>query len=169
MTTKADFTPDEWDRLLQAPVAAGFYVMLADPDFVGILRELKALSRSFEKLTVPPEAEDLIGSLVADLRAMSGRREHLPGSEDFTEGGPGEIRVRLLADLRALGPILAARTTPEEAAGFGRWLYGIGLAVAGASREGGFLGIGGVRISEKEKVALKELADALGVSVSTVV
>lgn len=166
MTTKADFTPDEWDRLLQAPVAAGFSVMLADPDFIGILRELKALSRAFERLTVSPGAENLIESVAADLREMSERREHLPGSEDFIEGGPGEIRVRLLADLRALGPILAARTTPEEASGFGRWLYGIGLAVAGASREGGFLGIGGARVSEKEKTALRELADALGVSVS---
>ncbi|MDD4254677.1 MAG: hypothetical protein PHP59_04790 [Methanofollis sp.] len=162
MATKADFSTGEWGRLLQAPVAAGFSVMLADPDFTGILRELKALSRAFDRLEVPHEAEELVGSLVADLRAMSERKEHLPGSEDFTEGRPEEIRVRILEDLRGIGPILAARATPGEAAGFREWLIGIGRAVAEASREGGFLGIGGARVSEKEKAALRELAEVLG-------
>ncbi|WP_067047028.1 hypothetical protein [Methanofollis ethanolicus] len=164
MTTKADFTTAEWGRLLQAPVAAGFSVMLADPDFTGILRELKALSRAFDRLDVPPEAKELVGSLVADLREMSERKEHLPGSEDFTEGRPEEIRARILEGLRGIGPILAARTTPGEAAGFRKWLLGIGHAVAEASREGGFLGIGGARVSEKEKAALRELAEVLEVS-----
>jgi hypothetical protein len=163
MTTKEDFTTDEWKRLLQAPVAAGFSVMLADPDFTGILRELKALSRAFEKLDVPLEAAELVGSLVADLKAMSERKEHLPGSEDFTEGRPQEIRARILENLRGIGPLLAARTPPAEAAGFRRWLLGIGLAVAEASREGGFFGIGGARVSEKEKAALRELAGVLEV------
>ncbi|WP_298667159.1 hypothetical protein [uncultured Methanofollis sp.] len=163
MTKKADFTTEEWNRLLQAPVAAGFAVMLADPDFTGILRELKALSRAFERLDVPREAEELVGSVVADLRAMSERKEHIPGSEDFTEGRPEEIRVRMLENLRGVVPILAVRTTPGEAMGFRVWLLGIGRAVAEASREGGFFGIGGARVSEKEKAALRELAEALEV------
>lgn len=163
MTTKADFTTDEWNQLLQAPVAAGFSVMLADPDFTGILRELKALSRAFGRLDVPPEAEELVGSLVADLRAMSERKEHLPGSEDFIRGRPEDIRARILDNLRDIGPLLAARAKPAEAAGFRRWLLGIGLAVAEASREGGFFGIGGARVSEKERSALRELAEVLEV------
>lgn len=163
MTTKADFTTEEWNRLLQAPVAAGFSVMLADPDFTGILRELKALSRAFDRLDVPPEAKELIGSLVADLREMSERKERLPGSEDFTEGRPEEIRARILDDLRGIGPILVVRATTAEAEGFREWLLGIGRAVAEASREGGFLGIGGTRVSEKEKAALRELAEVLEV------
>jgi hypothetical protein len=164
MTTKADFATEEWKRLLQAPVAAGFSVMLADPDFTGILRELKALSRAFDRLSVSPEAEELVGSVVADLKEMSERKEHLPGSDDFTEGRPEEIRARILEDLRGVGPILVSRATPGEAEGFRQWLIGIGTAVAEASREGGFFGIGGARVSEKEKAALRDLAEVLGVS-----
>ena len=34
--------------------------------------------------------------------------------------------------------------------------------VAEAAKEGGFLGIGGVRVSEAEQAALREISDALG-------
>jgi len=37
--------------------------------------------------------------------------------------------------------------------------------VAEASSEGGFLGIGGVQVSDKEKATLSEISKALGTSV----
>jgi len=41
------------------------------------------------------------------------------------------------------------------------WLRQISQHVAAASKEGGFLGIGGVRISEAEKATLNEISSAL--------
>ena len=43
------------------------------------------------------------------------------------------------------------------------WLYQVGVRQANASKEGGFLGIGAVRVSEAEQNALAELAHTLGV------
>ena len=58
---------------------------------------------------------------------------------------------------------LLGRKAPGEAEGFKRWLLGAAQRAAEASKEGGFLGIGGVRVSEAEKTALAEVAQALGV------
>jgi hypothetical protein len=60
--------------------------------------------------------------------------------------------------------VLAAKSTPDEAAGFKSWLVGIANKVAEASTEGGFFGIGGERVTQAEKQAIAELATALGSS-----
>ena len=50
---------------------------------------------------------------------------------------------------------------PGDAAAFKGWLRQISQHVAEASKEGGFLGIGGVRVSEAEKATLNEISSAL--------
>ena len=39
MTTKNDFSQDEWKLLLEAPLYAGIAVMAADMNITGLLRE----------------------------------------------------------------------------------------------------------------------------------
>jgi len=46
-------------------------------------------------------------------------------------------------------------------------LQHISQAVAEASTEGGFLGFGGVRVSDAEKATLAEISGALGLKVET--
>ena len=50
---------------------------------------------------------------------------------------------------------------PGDAAAFKDWLRQISQHVADAAKEGGFLGIGGVRVSEAEKATLAEISSAL--------
>ena len=57
----------------------------------------------------------------------------------------------------------AAKATPEESTTYREWLYQVGVRQANASKEGGFLGIGAVRVNEAEQNALTELARTLGV------
>jgi hypothetical protein len=52
-----------------------------------------------------------------------------------------------------------------DADGFKRWLTGLAGRVAEASKEGGFLGIGGTPVSDNETTALSDIGRALGVSV----
>ena len=58
---------------------------------------------------------------------------------------------------------LLGRKAPGEAEGFKGWLLGSAQGVAEAAKEGGVFGIGGVQVSEAEKTALAEVAQALGV------
>ena len=44
------------------------------------------------------------------------------------------------------------------------WLLTVATATAEAGREGGFLGIGAVRVSEQEQAALAALKQALGLA-----
>ena len=45
-----------------------------------------------------------------------------------------------------------------------RWLIGIAQRTAQAAKEGGFLGFGGVQVSETETGAIRDVARALGVA-----
>jgi hypothetical protein len=51
---------------------------------------------------------------------------------------------------------------PGDAPAFKTWLRAISQKVAEASAEGGFLGIGGVQISDAEKATLADISHALG-------
>ena len=58
---------------------------------------------------------------------------------------------------------IASALTPRQrgdASAFKDWLRQISQRVAEASREGGFLGIGGGPVSEAEKATLTEIASA---------
>ena len=52
---------------------------------------------------------------------------------------------------------------PGDAAAFKAWLYSVSRTVAEAASEGGFLGFGGVQISDAERATLDDIAEALGV------
>ena len=54
-----------------------------------------------------------------------------------------------------------ATNSPSDAAAYGRLLVDVATHVAEASKEGGFLGIGGVPVSEAEKATLAEISNAL--------
>jgi len=71
-------------------------------------------------------------------------------------------RDRALAQARRL-----ARTQVHagEAEAFKRWLYSIAQRVADASGEGGLLGIGSEKVSEAERAALVQIAQALRLDV----
>jgi hypothetical protein len=51
---------------------------------------------------------------------------------------------------------------PDDSAAFKDWLRQISQHVAEAAKEGGFLGIGGVLVSDAEKATLAEISSALG-------
>jgi hypothetical protein len=65
-----------------------------------------------------------------------------------------------LDGLRKVNAILAAKA-PEDAPAFRTWLREIAANSADAASEGGFIGFGGVKVSEAEKATLAEIDAAL--------
>jgi hypothetical protein len=53
------------------------------------------------------------------------------------------------------------RHSPSEAQAYKTWLASVAKKVAEASKEGGFLNMGGTLVSSKEEEALKELTQVL--------
>jgi hypothetical protein len=158
VSTKADYTREEWELLLRAPMMAAMAIVAASPSGpIGILKEMFAVGKGF--LT---EAEGttnrLVAAVVADVKA--GSRPSMPAER------PRELAVvkeQALAASRAVATLLGQKA-PGEAEGFKRWLLATARHAAEAAREGGFLGIGGVQVSDAEKAALADVAGALGVT-----
>lgn len=84
----------------------------------------------------------------------------------FSGAKPADVVQRSLENLREVSGILAAKA-PGDAPGFKAWLNTISEKVAEASSEGGFLGIGGVQVSDKEKATLADISKALEMSTSS--
>jgi hypothetical protein len=104
----------------------------------------------------------LIKAVVADFETSEGRSQARDGlKEKFGRSKPAEIKAMCLTTLREVGALISTKA-PEDAAAFKGWLRRISQEVAEASKEGGFLGIGGERVSEAEKATLTEIASALG-------
>ncbi|MGC2221042.1 MAG: hypothetical protein WA624_01040 [Methylocella sp.] len=68
-----------------------------------------------------------------------------------------EIKDRALTDLGRTAAILDAKA-PADAKAFKAWLAHIAQLVAEAASEGGFLGFGGVKVSDTEKATLAEIS-----------
>jgi hypothetical protein len=75
-----------------------------------------------------------------------------------------EARAYALDRVRQAATLVDQKAPAQEARGFKQWLAFLGQKVAEAAKEGGFLGFGGVQVTEEEKTAVSELATALGIS-----
>jgi hypothetical protein len=60
--------------------------------------------------------------------------------------------------------IVAQKASPEEAKAYREMIVGIAGKAADASTEGGFLGFGGVRVSDSEQAFINEVKQAVGVA-----
>jgi hypothetical protein len=162
MATKADFTADEWKKILSSPVLAGVAVTVADPSGLwGLLQEGIASGRALIEAKNNPGANALVKELVDELITSDGRTTARDGVKaELTGKAPEEIRKQALSTLAEVGAILDAKA-PQDAPEFKGWLKHIAEQVAEASSEGGFLGFGGVKVSDKEKATIAEIATAL--------
>ncbi len=161
MTTKADYTEQEWHSLLEAPILTGTYIIISDVSMTALPREVKGMVNAMTTSPVPPAAQDLISDLVVEIQEiddMSGRMEKAASGN----GSGNDPRADVLEQIGESLAVLDVKSTPEEKLAFGGWLMQIAEATAEAGREGGFLGIGSVRVSDKEKAALARLQQLFG-------
>jgi hypothetical protein len=125
------------------------------------LKESFASGNALLTAKTDPGSDALIKAVVADFETAEGRSTARDGlKEKLTGGKPAEIKARCIETLRQAGALVDTKA-PGDAAAFKGWLRQISQHVAEASKEGGFLGIGGVPVSEAEKATLAEISNAL--------
>jgi hypothetical protein len=151
VTRKADFNAEEWSTVVEGPLYAGMRVISADRG--GTLRESLALGRVYQEARATHPGGELLDDLVKSPPAID------PNA--VREAG-GDIAATAAERLRAAMGILEAKATPGEADDYKRFVMTVAQAVAGAHKEGGFLGIGGKQVSDAENRALDEISTALG-------
>jgi hypothetical protein len=166
MANKQSFTPAEWTKVLESMMLAGMAVSAAHPSGLwGTLKEAFASRSALAASKLEPGANELIKAAIADLETREARSAVEEALHKCVAGAkPAEIVQRSLANLAEVSTILDAKA-PGDAAAFKAFLRGISQKVAEASVEGGFLGLGGVKVSDTEKATLGDIAKALGTAV----
>jgi hypothetical protein len=157
MTSKQDFTEDEWVRVRRAPLVAGLAISMADPG--GPIELAKETMASLRTAATPPSQEDLLAAVSDDLKAATEQKQNL--MEGFKVDSAALAGKQVLDELRAVDAIVASKATPEEAAAFRRWLLDAAKAAADAAKEGGFMGFGAEQVSRGEETMLQHLRSAL--------
>jgi hypothetical protein len=156
MTSKQDFTNEEWTRIRRAPLVAGVAISLADPG--GPIEVAKETMASLRAATLPPSQEELLAAVTLEVQALAQQRQNPLG--DFRPTSDQHV----VEELGAVNELVTAKASPQEAAAFRRWLVAAGQAAADAAKEGGFMGFGAEQASAGEQQMLDRVRGALGMT-----
>jgi hypothetical protein len=158
MSDKSSYTSEEWQVLFTAAPMIGMGVSLASPNGpFGVVKEMFAVGMAISETLQAGSSNPLVKAVIDDMKARGTKPERPAGMDN-----PESAKRVVLDTMKRVDAVLAAKSTPDEAAGFKSWLVGIANKVAEASTEGGFFGIGGERVTQAEKQAIAEMASALG-------
>ena len=162
MTTQAAFTPEEWTMLRTVPALVASGVAAADPGGIlgGMKEAFAGMKGMFDSLQQGKDVE-LLQAMVADksrpampdIKAMMG--------EGAPEQQLANLKANVLARIKEVEALVAAKASPEEAQVYRQMLMLVASRTAEASKEGGFFGFGGVRVSSAEQSFLNEVQQAL--------
>ena len=159
MSTKSDYSAEEWKAISGAPVAAGLFMTLSEMSGpLGIAREAMVAERAIlaSARGDPPE---IVRSLAESVTTGGGPAE-LP---DLPAGDCAQTRAALISAV-ANAVEAVARRSPSEVEAFKACLASVAARVAQASKNGGVFGLGSTVVSRQEQEAVTRLADVLGVS-----
>ena len=148
MTTKAAFSPDQWQAVLEGPPSAGIIVATAARG--GMIRESIALSKAYVEARAQHGESELLDEIVAARPEIDHTKYH----------SAGELRDNGLQHIRAAVTLLDSKATAEEIDGYRQFVLELANKVAAAHREEGH------GISPGETEAIEEIATALGTTSS---
>jgi len=143
MTGKADFTPEEWQVVLEGPPSAGLIVVTVQRG--GSFRETIAIAKAYAEARQQHGESELLDEIVSAKPQIDHTRYH--SAEELKEQG--------LQDLRDAVGLLQRKATPEELEDYKRFVLNLAGRVANAHREGG------ESVSPAERAALEEIAASL--------
>jgi hypothetical protein len=156
MSTKNDYSSDEWKAIASAPVAAGLFITLSDTSGpIGITKEAMAVGRAITD-AAQGQTPEIVKAIATSMKD-SGR----PETPDLPKMASREQSKTALETTIRNAVDAVERHSPAEVEPYKTWLAAVAKKVAEASKEGGFLGMGGTLVSQNEEDALRELDEVL--------
>jgi hypothetical protein len=143
MTSKSDFTDEEWELILEAPPSAGMIVVTAQRG--GSLRETIAMAKAYAEARQQHGKSELLDDIVAAKPERD--HAHYHSFEELKQHG-----LQYLRDSVAL---LESKATPEEVDEYRRFIVTLAHKVAAAHREHG------QEVSDAEQTAIGDITKAL--------
>jgi hypothetical protein len=149
MTVRANFSPEEWASITEAPLLAGARVAAAEGG--GAIAERFSIGRVYAAARELRGESALLDELVASKPSID--LEKLRGGGDAVAASNERLRAALTA--------LDQKAAPDDVAAYKGFVLAVVETVAEANREGGFAGIGGEEVSAREQAALDEMSALL--------
>jgi hypothetical protein len=140
MTSKADFTEDEWETLQKGVTGSGLLVSLSDRGFFDTFKEAGALAKHMNEAR---ESHD--NDLIRDLAGMRGSGFGLTTKSD-------EVERETVESLRSAVGILR-RKAPDDVEEYRSFVLDVAQSVAAAAKDVGAAETGAI---EKVRAALDE-------------
>jgi len=165
MAKQDSFTTEEWALLRLAPSLVSGGTSAADPSGIfASFKEATAGAAGMAEAFKANSALELFASLAAD-RSIPG----MPDPKTLLGEGTREQQMQnfksaVLERVKSAVELVARKASPAEAEAYKAMLAGVAQKAAEASKEGGFLGFGGVRVSDAEQAFISEVKRAAGLA-----
>lgn len=176
MTIKDSFNEDEWFLLSATPAFIG--AVMSATESSGVIGTVKELSASMKAavgaLKDYPDSE-LIQSLQQKAENWDEAKEKMSDYRERSQERMADANIKtrealqsqVLKDISECVALVDERCSAADARSYKQWSLKLANDVAAASKEGGFLGFGGTRVSDSEKLLLSQIEEALGVNAAT--
>jgi hypothetical protein len=149
---KARYSSQQWEKVRIAPMLVAQAVMDASPSGAyGRSKELAAVATAIAASRDTASPTSLV-NLAFDADLTSEETDVL---KQKSAPAIGVVREAVAA---------VSSNSPGEVSEYGRLLVNVATQVAEASKEGGFLGVGGTRVSEDEKKTIDEIRALVGMA-----
>jgi hypothetical protein len=165
MARQDTFTGEEWALLRLAPALVAGGLAAADPS--GLFSSIKEAGAGARGVTEAYKANsglELFSALAAD-RSFPG----MPDAKTLLGEGSRDQQMQNLKNavldrVKSAVSLVSGKGSPAEAEAYKNMLVSVAQQAANASKEGGFLGFGGVRVSDKEQAFITEVSKAAGIA-----
>jgi hypothetical protein len=162
MSTRTDYTDEEWKNIKAAPLLAGMWVSTAASSGpIDTAKEAVAISQTLTDLVKKGSTNQLIATLIDEVKPKEGEAVQSREGIAINVKTPQELHKATIETLQQANAALT-KATPEEATEYRQLVMTVAQRVAEAGKEGGFMGIGGTRVSPAETKAIQEIRDAVG-------
>jgi hypothetical protein len=161
MNVRDNFTPQEWFNVMNGPSRAGLAVIVASPSgLTGVLAEAGAITGVIRELMGTHPRTPLLDAMAHAYEHTT--PEELKAQRDAAGNvrlprDPKAAREDALQHIRQVMWLVSTKTTPEDRAAYAELLNRVTERVAGAAKEGGFLGIGGEQVSPAEREIIADI------------
>jgi hypothetical protein len=164
MSALTDYTQDEIEKLMAAPLLTSMYVMgasLSGP--IGLVKEMMAGVDTAMKAGKAAAPGTLLNSLFSEENMKKEQDKMQQETKESTQGAQNmdEAKTKILRDLKSAVYYVSTKGSAEEADAFKKLMIDVAEKVANAAKEGGFMGIGGTLVNDAEKGAIAEITAAM--------
>ena len=147
MTAKSDFTPHEWELVLEGPPSAGMIVITAQRG--GTLRETVSMAKAYAEARQHHGQSELLDEIVAAK----------PEIDHTRYGSLDELKEHCLGHLRDAVALLESKATAQELDEYKRFIVNLANKVAHAHRQ---RGRDQDAVSDAEQAAIAAIGQAIG-------